>query len=299
VLVPGVNGATSVSIGDRFACALSADGSARCWGANDLGALGENVPIGGQSAPVLVASNLTAIAAGASTACGQAAGGSWRCWGADVSHVDATGSPTAAPQGWDPEIDGALSVGFGTRFTSFGCALAADGSVRCFGVLPWATDSSPVFPPEVVSNLPGITQLAVGADYACGVTTSGQVACWGNNEFGQLGVTPSTAPAPPTLVPGVDGATQVVVGGPRGEFACALLLGGTVECWGKDFAGATDGSGFRPVWGGECGVNYSPLDPCSAPVAISGVSGVAQLAAGTGVCALRADGTVGCWALLM
>ena len=298
VEVPGVNDAAAIATGGQFACALSAGGVLSCWGANDMGALGTSVPLGSVSGPVQVATGVAGIAVGHETACGQMADMSWKCWGADLSQVGASGTPPASPQGWDPDIDGAITVGFG-GVTFFGCALWPDGSVRCFGILPWSTDTTPVYPPAVVAGLPPLTQMAVGADFVCGVTVAGQTVCWGNNGEDQIGVAASPTPLPPTVVPGVDGAVQVAVGAVLGGFACDLLNDGTVECWGRHFTGIPGSAGLRPVLGDSYACSESNLesDPCSAPVPIGGVLGVTQIAAGVGTCALKADGTVECWGL--
>jgi alpha-tubulin suppressor-like RCC1 family protein len=299
VMVPGINDATSVALGQRFACALSVDGEITCWGANDAGVLGMTVPLGSMSAPVPVATGAVTMAAGGETVCAQMSDLSWRCWGADISEVDASGNPAAAPQGWNPQTDGAVALGFGPGAPFFGCALWADGTVRCFGAVPWSTDTGAVVSPVVVASVPPIVRMAVGADYVCGITGDGEVVCWGDNRFSQIGTPSSTAPVPPTMVPGVAAAVQVVVGDVSGGFACALLNNGTVTCWGSDFTGTLGGAGLRPVMGTSYACNESDWqeDPCSAPVPIGGVLNVTQVAAGAGTCALTAEGAVECWGL--
>ncbi len=71
------------------------------------------------------------------------------------------------------------------------------------------------------------------------------MSCWGDNEFGQLGlggtVKPKNAvpPAPqqtgaqdrPTEVPGLTGVSALALGR---DHACGIIPGGMVSCWGSD-----------------------------------------------------------------
>ena len=79
-VIPALNGATSLSIGSA-ACALLADGTARCWGRNHTGSVGDGTretrfaPV-----PVCVLRDATTIAAGDQT-CAVLRSGRVYCWG--------------------------------------------------------------------------------------------------------------------------------------------------------------------------------------------------------------------------
>ena len=92
---------------------------------------------------------------------------------------------------------------------------------------PWVDRSVP--PPG------RLTQLALETDYRCATTSTGAVACWGHNASGQLGsAAPPNRRSRPSLVPGVSGATAVIV---VGSHSCALVQNGQVLCWGGNFEG--------------------------------------------------------------
>jgi alpha-tubulin suppressor-like RCC1 family protein len=118
---------------------------------------------------------------------------------------------------------------------------------------------------------------------------NGTVACWGDDQYGELG-TGSTSGADtcasgacsttPVTVSGISAAIAISVGN---TVACALLQGGTVQCWGLNVygeLGAYD-AGF-----------YSPV-----PVTVPGLAGVTDVSVNlqAGACALLSSTTVECW----
>jgi alpha-tubulin suppressor-like RCC1 family protein len=73
-------------------------------------------------------------------------------------------------------------------------------------------------------------------------------------------------------------ATEISSGG---DYSCALLSGGPVECWGHNHYGQL----------GD-GTYYDAL----TPVSVSGLSVATQVSAGQwNACALLSDHTVKCW----
>lgn len=136
--------------------------------------------------------------------------------------------------------------------------------------------------------------VAVGREHVCVATTAGRVYCWGNNEFGQIGMdTESARSLVPHQVPDTTGVTELIGVSDiaAGESHTCAVVGseGRVVCWGRNDKGQL-GRDFgsrsaRPV---EIpGIGASASEP------LLGVSEIA--AAGRFVCARFADGTVACW----
>ena len=63
--------------------------------------------------------------------------------------------------------------------------------------------------------------------------TGGTVDCWGNNLYGIFGKATSGVSSVPVPVTGPSGATALSLNGDSNSY-CALLNGGTVQCWGDN-----------------------------------------------------------------
>ncbi len=123
------------------------------------------------------------------------------------------------------------------------CALLADGTVRCWGTndrgqlgrgpIEADVDSAPA----PVANLSKVTQLSGGPNGYCATTEDGTVACWGDNEAGQLGPDESaTFSDVPRTIAGLPKARAAFMGD---GIACAALASesGDIMCWGRNTAG--------------------------------------------------------------
>lgn len=123
------------------------------------------------------------------------------------------------------------------------------------------------------------TAISAGIFTNCAVTTAGGALCWGQNNFGQLGNGSLTDSPVPVGVTGLDtGVAQIATGG---RHTCALLVNGTVRCWGWNAAG-------------QLGNNSTANS--SVPVTVLGLSGaVAISTAWAQSCAVLATGIVKCW----
>jgi alpha-tubulin suppressor-like RCC1 family protein len=82
VAVTGITDAVAIYAGDHHSCALIADGTARCWGNNSVGQLGNGTATHSY-VPVAVTgmSDAAAITAGGAHSCAVLADGTARCWG--------------------------------------------------------------------------------------------------------------------------------------------------------------------------------------------------------------------------
>ena len=283
VAVTGLSGVTQIAVGASFTCVVAADGEVRCWGANWAGQLG-NGGFGSSATPVAVSglSGVTRITAGSEHTCAVVAGGDVRCWGYNRfgqlgnGGFDSELSPVAVSG-----LSGVTQIDAGS---SHSCVVVAGGEVRCWGHNHQGQLGNGVttgrFPtPLAVSGLSGVTQVAAGIFHTCAVLAGGEARCWGAGLFGQLGNGGFDSSASPVAVSGLSGVTQVAAGFTH---TCALVAGGEVRCWG--------GNSFGQLGSGSFG------DASSVPVAVTGLSGVTQIAATDNhTCAIVASGEVRCW----
>jgi alpha-tubulin suppressor-like RCC1 family protein len=124
---------TDISVGYRFACAVSTGGRAYCWGENSYGQLGIGTFTAKQQYPVAVSStsSFVKVFTGGGHACGLDAAGAAYCWGVNISGAVGDGSftDTATP----------ILIGNGLRFSSLSlgtfhsCGIATDGYAYCWG----------------------------------------------------------------------------------------------------------------------------------------------------------------------
>jgi hypothetical protein len=179
---------------------------------------------------------------------------------------------------------------FGTTQLYHGCTNASGGSGGSGGSGSGGTGGSSGSGGSGGGGGATATQVAAGAAHTCALLTGGSIDCWGENQYGQLGDGTSTGPETcfwmsdascsrhPVMVSGIRNATQIAAGDAH---TCALLTGGSVDCWGLNEDGEL----------GDGTTTNSDV-----PVAVGGVSNATQIAAGGDhTCALLTGGSVDCW----
>jgi alpha-tubulin suppressor-like RCC1 family protein len=293
--VVNLTNAVSIVAGTSHTCALRASGAVSCWGANDLGQLGNgsrditqghNVPV---DVPGL--SDVTGIAAGGNHTCALRVNGTVRCWGAnsrgqigDGTVADSRFSPTAV-QG----LGGVVTLALGDEFS---CARRADGDARCWGrgdggQLGNLGTTDQLIQDSVIASrsctltdctrftpLADATDIATGVRHGCALQADDRIRCWGTNTLGQLGDGDTQPqPDPQRLVytmPTVVGSAGTIGGrsiAAQLAQTCARRAEGTAACW----------------------------DSTLTPAAVGGFTRTLAVAPGSShKCALRADGLVQC-----
>jgi alpha-tubulin suppressor-like RCC1 family protein len=309
----------AVAAGGNHTCALTSSDAVLCWGDNHYGQLGDGTTTD-RSRPVPVTqltSGVSAIAAGSNHTCALLKSGGVKCWGynrygqlGNPANVGNQASTNPNPLDVTNLQSGVTEI---TTGAAHSCARMNTGGVKCWGWDfagqlgdgPGSCDAICSTPRDVSGLTSGVADVAAGLYHTCAVLVAGSVKCWGQNDFGQLGV-PTGSPCfyvtleplpcsrSPVDVADMSNANSVAASGvydgvTNASHSCAVLSGGGVKCWGSNGSGQLGD-------GGACGA------ACQSPVPVvdlkgDPVSGVVDVALGSQhSCYQRGDdGAVFCW----
>src|ERR1043165_3392857 len=118
---------------------------------------------------------------------------------------------------------------------------------------PGHAASSRISPPVAVAGLDaacrdGVASVSTGWSHSCALCKSGEVACWGTNFLGNLGVPLPTQRSSAAVIAGLKGVQEVAAGS---YHTCARLATGRVTCWGANNDGQlgddTNATRLHPV----------------------------------------------------
>lgn len=183
------------------------------------------------------------------------------------------------------------------------CALTSDGRVFCWGdgargqlgnggtadsLVPTPIDTSGVLTGKTIVDITATTNAM------CALTSDGLIACWGDNDFGQLGnstyALDQVSPVLFTNLGALAGRTPTALS--VGGFAttCAILDDGSAACWGSGTYGQ--------MGNGTSGAAVI-RNPIPIAVDMTGVLAGKRISSMTigayHVCALTSDRTLSCW----
>jgi alpha-tubulin suppressor-like RCC1 family protein len=286
--------ASALGVGQRSACAILSGGRVKCWGGNENAQLGLGDKVNRGDAPNQMGDNLPAVSLGTGrTARAIAVGDAHVCVildGDDVScfgdnHWGQLGLENTVTHGDDLNPLGATvlvapmgSVGRPVALAAAGdhtCALFDVGRIKCWGAntngelgigvaeMSWGDQ-----PGEMGDNLPfvdlgagrSVVAVAAGEGHTCAILDGGALKCWGQNDFGQLGLDSTTNKglSPSDMgdhLPVVDlgSGRRALAVAAGAHHTCAVLDNHALKCWGLNtdgelgLADLTDnrGDGYR------------------------------------------------------
>lgn len=275
--------ATDICAGTSHSCAI-ASATIYCWGTNEHGQLGDGtVSDRRRPTPVELPAAFSSVACGRGHTCAITLDGVVWCWGDNEWGQLGSGdrAPSLVPR--PARLDArAIAVATGVWHT---CAILDGGDVACWGSnvsrecgLDEAIDAS--LTPRRVPGVVDVVALSATELHSCIATRHGEVACWGSNTQGQVGLPASDLDeSPPHFVSLPSLAAGVAAGGTH---TCAWS-GAGLWCWGSNGYGAL-------------GIGTMDYETDGVPHAVVGIEAAALISSHTWQsCAVVAPSRVECW----
>lgn len=267
--------------GYDYYCAQLVDNSLQCWGANDIGQLGNSTRT---SSPTTVTPlnlpDVTAFATGYQHTCAVRQG-DVLCWGRnDIGQLgqgDRLGRAVPARvNGLPGDMVGVAAGGLTT------CAWDVDGALYCWGQTN-GTTMTPSNTPRLVTGIPPVRDVALSttraffsADHGCAIGTDGSAWCWGDNNQNQFGngtTVDSQTPMPVSAGPIFESLAA------GNAHTCARTSSNELYCWGLNIDGQGGGT----------------MNRLTSPTLVAGVDAVEIDAKGENTCARTTNGDVLCF----
>jgi len=267
---------TASSSNAHGTCTLDGANTRSCWGANNLGQLGDGTTQL-RDQPTQASGSGTALALGDHDGCVIDANGHLQCWGSSPSYeIDPNMARHISPIDVATTYAPWSSVALGNHT----CAITQTGALYCWGysvhgeVGDGTIGASVKSPTAIVLPVQTVTSVAVGDYHTCAASQTG-IYCWGYNAAFALGdgtMTDHATPAP-VASPVTSGTIYAA-----GDNSC-LLSNARLYCWGTNEAG-------------ELGTGVLGATP--TPTAVQGTWREVSLGRNH-TCAIALDGSLACW----
>jgi alpha-tubulin suppressor-like RCC1 family protein len=311
-------------------CALFDDERIKCWGRNDYGQLGigdtefrgDDPDEMGARLPFVdlgLGSRVKAVSVGTRHTCAVLHDGRVKCWGKNehgqlgLGDQQARGDQNGEMGDALPSVDlgpGRISLAIACG-AEHSCALLDDHEIKCWGNNTGGqlgledTTERGVSAGQMGTALPEVDlagraaiALSLAGFETCALTGGSEIACWGDNRDGNLGIgnREPRGPYPGDMGPSLQsirfGAEQIPVQVSVGAHgACAVFASRTIRCWGLNTSG-------------QAGIGTTAYDPGARPnqmsvlpaVSLGAARSASTVSSGGGhACALLDDGAVKCW----
>ncbi|WP_158542252.1 hypothetical protein [Lujinxingia litoralis] len=277
----------AVELSDDTTCGLDTDGEIWCWGRNDTAQVGDGRQVTGHPLrPVRGEARFSKLVTSYFSNCGQLLDDHrWKCWGRnEEKQMQSTESGSiSVPSDLQPWQPTELALGGMT-----GCGLVFSGENRSEAMC-WGANSSQglglnhpslgLLDPMVMDQgYRSFQEISLNLNHGCGVAGSGEIWCWGNNYYGEVGMNPNLYAGRPRRVEERSDYVSVSAGF---YHSCGLTAGGEIRCWGNNAYGQL-GRAATQEWG-------------EAQTIASEATYVEVEAGNVTTCARTSEGEVHCW----
>ena len=271
----------SLSAGGQSTCLTRSDGTARCWGRNNFGQLGDGTVLGRDAPTKVLGAGWATISTSGSTTCGVKTNGTLWCWG--LNNFGQVGTGRGAPV-HSPRQVGAVNrwAEVATAY-SHTCATRTDGTLWCWGQnlhgqLGIGSVDRLHGKPQRVGARTDWQSVTTGGWHSCALTSGGAAYCWGGNDFGELGDGSIATRSSPTPVEGDTTWLQLSAASAQ---TCGVTQTGRLLCWGFNRQGQ---------------LGHGDTANSAHPVAVVGDQVWTQVATGDGsTCGVDSVGQLWCW----
>lgn len=183
--------------------------------------------------------------------------------------------------------------------SAHGCSVTDKGKVVCWGTNTTgqvSANASVNFLPNAsagteIDGLSMVRAVTTGVNFSCALLDNSQARCWGSNAANQLGdggASPGGKGVPPVVVTaGGQPVTAIKQLSAGDSHVCALLIDGTVACWGRNAEGQ---------------IGQGGLSSTAGPLRVRTTAGGANLTSIVSIdsgarhtCALSSNGSIFCW----
>ncbi len=165
------------------------------------------------------------------------------------------------------------------------CGLGNVGSLWCWGDDNFEQQGNGtgatgnVYTPTAVDTATNWNSVATGWGHTCATKSNGELWCWGNNTYAQVGLSGTETRAVPERVEPLETWRTVSAGV---YHTCAITTVNELSCWGRNTSGQV-GNGATSLFGG------------TAPYRHTGSDWASVSAGERHTCATKANGTLWCW----
>lgn len=240
---------TSVAAGDDHSCAI-VNATAYCWGKDANGQVGNDASTTDVLVPTSTSAAASLVAAGANHSCAWTSG-YIKCWGANLFGQVGDGTTTQRNTPTDTTWTGTfISLSSGG---SHSCATDSGFVTKCWGDYSQGQlgnnvgsmqTSATASPNTVAPFASGGQKVSTKLHHTCGLSSGGDIFCWGQNVFGTVGIGGDTNQPMPVQINVSGGTWTDIVAGYRNT--CGKHANGWY-CWGATDRGQLGFAGIGPL----------------------------------------------------